>query len=320
MKVVVLANCSAGQISSKKQALLESISAAMRDAKIEAEVHAIPHNRLEAEAKAAAASSADVVVAGGGDGTVRTVASALAGTKKPFGVLPLGTLNHFAKDMGIPLDLAEAARVIAAAKLSAVDVGMVNDHLFINNSSLGIYPRAVLDRELYRRQHGLSKWTAMTIAMIETFRRFPLVNVRLEVGQRTITRKSPLVFVGNNEYQLDLLKIGKRMCLDNGELSLYITNTQTRWGMLALTVRAIFGHLKQSRDFEAICLNQCWIETRRRHLHVAIDGDVITLRPPLHYRIWPGALYICTSPIENEPSEVANNLVNESSPLEPLSR
>jgi diacylglycerol kinase family enzyme len=301
MNAVVLANCAAGRLSAKTQALLDSISAALQAADIDADVRAVPHDRLEAEAKAAAASSADVVVAGGGDGTVRTVASALAGTEKTLGVLPLGTLNHFAKDISIPLDLAEAAQVIAAGNVSAIDVGVVNDHVFINNSSLGVYPRVVLERDLHRRRWGLSKWTAMAISVIKTFRRFPLVHVRLEANEQTITRKSPLVFVGNNQYQLDLLKIGKRACLDNGELSLYITNTQTRWGMLALTVRAVFGRLKQSRDFEAVCLKQCWIESRRHRLHVAIDGDVIKLRPPLHYRIWPGALRVCTPPIESEP-------------------
>ena len=227
-----------------------------------------------------------------------TVASALVahGRSIPLGVLPLGTLNHFAKDLGLPLTLAEAAGVIGQANVSEVDVGMLNDRVFINNSSLGVYPRLVLERDSHRGRFGLGKWPAMLLAILKTFRRFPMVSVRIETPDRVIRRKSPLVFVGNNEYQLDLLKVGARKCLNGGNLALYVTNAQSRWGMLCLSVRALFGRLNQARDFEAICLDECWIETRRRRLHVALDGEVIKLHPPLHYRILPGALRVFLPP------------------------
>jgi diacylglycerol kinase family enzyme len=159
-------------------------------------------------------------------------------------------------------------------------------------------------RESTRRK-GISKWTAMLLAVLKTFRRFPLVRVRLETDQDALVRKTPLVFVGNNEYQLDLLKVGKRTCLDGGNLSLYVANTQSRWGVMALTLRALFGRLRQSRDFEERCVTQCWIESRRKKLHVALDGEVLKLHPPLHYRIWPGALRVAVSVIESsETSDV----------------
>ena len=106
-------------------------------------------------------------------------------------------------------------------------------------------------------------------------------------------RKTPLVFVGNNCYQLDLFNIGTRNCLDRGELSLYVANAQTRWATFKLAVRAMCGYLKQARDFEIFSLANCTIEARRHHLHVAADGEILTLAPPLHYSIRPAALRVC---------------------------
>ena len=100
----------------------------------------------------------DVIVAGGGDGTIHTIAAVLAGTGVPLGILPLGTLNHFAKDLGIPMELHDAVDVVAAARGVNVDVGEVNGIVFINNSSIGVYPYMVLDRERLRRRRRLQKW------------------------------------------------------------------------------------------------------------------------------------------------------------------
>jgi diacylglycerol kinase family enzyme len=214
----------------------------------------------------------------------------------PLGVLPLGTLNHFAKDLNIPLALTEAAGVIAANHRAAVDIGQVNDRFFINNSSLGMYPHAVLVRDAQRKSNGPWKWAAMTRAAIKVFRRFPMVQVRLTSQNTSASRKTPMVFVGNNRYQLDGLRVGTRERVDRGELCLHVANTQTRWGMLKLALRAAVSRLQEARDFESHCLSEFWIETRRHRLHVALDGEVVKLPPPLHYRVWPKALWVCVPP------------------------
>jgi diacylglycerol kinase family enzyme len=293
MKVIVLLNRGAGTVVSASAAkTMAAVTDAMAAAGIEAELQSVPHTHLAIKARAAAGSDADVVVAGGGDGTVNTVAAVLAGSTKPLGVLPLGTLNHFARDLGLPLDLAGAAAVIAARHTAAIDVGRVNDSVFINNSSIGLYSRTVLVREAHRRR-GWSKWLAMGLAMLKVFRRFPMLEVRLTTDEAAIRRRTPLVFVGNNLYEFDLFTAGTRGCLRAGELGLYIANTQSRWGIVRLAIRAGLGRLKQSRDFELSCQKEMWIETRKRALRVALDGEVVTLRPPLHYRTWPGALQVC---------------------------
>ena len=124
-----------------------------------------------------------VVVAGGGDGTISAVASVVAGTGVALGVLPLGTLNHFAKDLGIPLDTGAAVRAIAAKHTIEVDVGVVNGRVFINNSSLGLYPHIVRDRENQQRRLGRGKWYALAWATLTAFRRSRLLNVRLSLDE-----------------------------------------------------------------------------------------------------------------------------------------
>jgi diacylglycerol kinase family enzyme len=298
MKVIVLLNCDAGTVVSALGETTESaVAHTMAAAGIDADIRCVARNQLAAQARKAAASDADVVVAGGGDGTVNTVAAAVAGTDKRLGVLPLGTLNHFARDLGLPLDLAGAVAVIAAGHTVSVDVGRVNHSVFINNSSIGMYSRVVLVREAQRRR-GWSKWLAMGLAILKVFRRFPLLEVRLATGEAAIRRLTPLVFVGNNCYEFDLFTVGTRNCLCAGELGLYIANTQSRWGIVRLAIGGALGRLKQSRDFELSCQKELWIESRKRALHVALDGEIVTLRPPLHYRTWPGALQVCVLPTD----------------------
>jgi diacylglycerol kinase family enzyme len=247
------------------------------------------------EAKAAIESGVAAVVAAGGDGTINAVASAVAGTQTPLGVLPLGTLNHFAKDLGLPLDLNDAVRVIADGNARRVDVGRLNDRLFLNNSSLGVYARALIGRDA-RRDRGVRKWPAMFRAALRTFWRSPMVHVRLDTAGQSVERKTPLVFIGNNQYLLDLMKVGARDRLDAGELSLYIATTTTRCGMLKIMVRAALGLLEQSRDFETQTVGAVAIESSRRHLPVAIDGEIVSMTTPLRYSIWPRALSVLVGP------------------------
>ena len=294
MKAIVLLNQTAGTLATvADQNGDELVAAAMSKAGIDAEIRVLPGDQLRAAAEEAVKRPVDVVVVGGGDGTLSTVAGVLVDTPMPLGVLPLGTLNHFAKDLGIPGDLEGAVRVIAAGNVRPVDVGSVNDRVFINNSSLGLYPMMVRNREAHQSRNGSNKWFAMIVAMAKVFRRFPLVNVRLTTDETQVVRKTPLVFVGNNCYQLDLFNIGSRACLDAGELSLYVANAQTRWGIVKLTFRAMLGMLEQSRDFETFCLSNCLIETHKKQLHVAVDGEVIKLKTPLQYRVRAAALRVC---------------------------
>jgi diacylglycerol kinase family enzyme len=222
------------------------------------------------------------VVAGGGDGTLNAVASALVGTEVALGVLPLGTLNHFAKDLCIPLDLASAVHTIRAGWTRRVDVGEVNGHIFLNNSSLGLYPRLVRHRTKQQERLGRGKWPAFLWAALTLFQRYPFLQVRLCLEGQALVRRTPFVFIGNNVYQLDLFNLGARACLDAGAFSVYVTHRTGRLGLLLLAVRALFGRLHTATDFDHWCIPEVRIDTRdasaRGHRRRSEgDGDAATL-------------------------------------------
>ncbi|AXA91657.1 diacylglycerol kinase family protein [Massilia sp. YMA4] len=243
-------------------------------------------------ARAAVARGVPIVAAGGGDGTVNAVASALVGTATSFAVLPLGTLNHFAKDLGIPLGLDEAIATIARGQRRQVDVGDVNGRVFLNNSSLGLYPDIVRDREKQQRRLGRGKWLAFCWATLAALRRFPFLSIRLRVGTEEHARRTPFVFIGNNEYLMQGLNIGERATLDRGQLSLYVAQRPTRRGLLRFACHALLGRLGMSRDFDVLLAREFEIDTRRKLIRVATDGEVTLMAPPLRYRSRPGALTV----------------------------
>ena len=243
-------------------------------------------------ARRAVRDNCEPVIAGGGDGTINAVASTLIGTQRTLGVLPLGTLNHFAKDLHIPLDLEGAARVCREGHAAQVDVGEVNGRIFHNNSSLGLYPTIVRHREQQQQRLGRGKWPAFFWALLTVLRRYPFLSVRLSVDDREMSRRTPFVFIGNNEYEMENFNLGARSCIDKGQLSLYVAQRTGRLGLLRLALGALFGGLRNQQDFDSVCTKEIWIETRHSRLRVATDGEVTMLDTPLHYRVRPGALRV----------------------------
>jgi diacylglycerol kinase family enzyme len=295
VKATVLLNASAGSSAvSETSVMVSRVREAFARTHLETEISAISHEGLPAAARRAVASHADVLVLGGGDGTLSAGAAALAGNRKPLGILPLGSFNHFAKDVGIPLDLDEAVATIERGHVTEVDVGAVNDRVFLNNSSIGLYPSAVAQREELRHQHGGGKWPAMLNACVDVFRRFPLLDVTLQADDRAVSLTTPFVFVGNNRYEMSLFSLGKRASLQDGELSVYLTRNAGRMGLLRLAFRALLGRLEQDRDFRSVMLPEVEIRTRRHALRVSLDGEVARMASPLRYTIRPRALRVLT--------------------------
>ncbi len=291
-RCVVVLNASAGSAGGEDVA--ERLRAALSAAGAEAQIRASTGD-LGAVARAAAEDHAvDVVVAAGGDGTVSAVAGALAGSDTPLGVLPLGTLNHFAKDLGIPADLEGAARVIASGAPRRVDVAEVNGRVFVNNSSIGVYPHAVRERERARRRLGrwLGKGLAMAWAALRVLVRLRPLSVRIRWSGGAGPRRTPFVFVGNNRYDTALVATQRREALDRGILGVYVATAPTRLGLLRLAARALVDKVDPGRDVEALEVASLAIESHHRRLAVSVDGEVIALRPPIRYRIRPGALRV----------------------------
>jgi YegS/Rv2252/BmrU family lipid kinase len=237
-----------------------------------------------------AASRHDVLVAAGGDGTVSAIAAVAVATGAPLGVLPMGTLNHFAKDVGLPLDLDGAVKVITAGHVRRLDVGDVNDRVFINNSSVGLYPRMVWEREAEQRL-GRRKWTAFAIAMLKTWRDYRTIAARLDADGSTTVVRTPFIFVGNNQYTAEGFRLGGRSRLDGGRLSIFVAPECGRFEMLSLPVRAISGRLRSdSVPFVGFHAETVTVEVMQRRASVALDGEVVMMSPPLVYRVRPGAL------------------------------
>ncbi|MBV1703162.1 MAG: diacylglycerol kinase family lipid kinase [Hyphomicrobiales bacterium] len=240
---------------------------------------------------AEARASGGLVVAGGGDGTIAAVAAALVGSDAVLGVLPMGTLNHFAKDLGIPLQLEAAVHTLFTGKVVRVDVGDVNGHIFLNNSSIGFYPRIVQERRREQRQ-GRNKWIALAQATALIFRKSRSLHVELagDDGDRQ-AYDTPFVFVGNNRYNLAGLEIGTRAVLDGGKLWICAAPHAGRFALVGLAVGALLGFVKDA-DLAAFETGQIDIHMRRTHVQVATDGEVNVMRTPLHYRSRPGALRV----------------------------
>jgi len=290
MKVVVILNQASGALS--VQANREILLGALRDADLEAIVVTVSDGgEIESAVRPHLDSDCQAVVAAGGDGTINAVAAILVGTGMSLGVIPGGTLNHFAGDLQIPNDLTEAIKVLKTGVTKLVDVGTVNGRIFLNNSGLGLYPEMVMKREEIRK-HGFRKATALLMASALTLLRFPLLRVRLEVNGRVIQRFTPFVFVGNNPYEVDGLQFGMRPRVDSGTLCVWVAHRTRRFGLLRAVFQMAFKGLRGVRELDVLTSREVVITPRRKIVPVSIDGEVFKLRTPLQYQIRPSALRV----------------------------
>lgn len=293
MRTLVLINEKAGSFRECRHSVTEMrLRQYFLQLGVDAEVKILRGNCIRTEAEAGVRAGLDAVVAGGGDGTVNTVASCLVGTKVALGVLPLGTFNHFAKDLRIPLDFEAALENIARGRHHTIDVGEVNNHIFINNSSIGLYPHIVRRREGLRAKLGIDKFRAMVYAAATIFKRFPIFQIRVDIDGHETRLKTPFVFVGNNEYAMDFFNLGTRSRLDQGQLCLYTTNCTGRTCLLRLAIRLLFNSLEQAKDFDSRLVEELLLDTKRKKLRVSLDGEVVRMKPPLRYRIRRAALQV----------------------------
>jgi diacylglycerol kinase family enzyme len=231
-------------------------------------------------------SGAPRVVVGGGDGTLGGAAAVLADTPTALAMLPLGTRNHLAGQLGIPLDLDEAAAVAAGGQRKRIDLGAAGQRVFVNNASFGLYTRFVRERD---RQSG-PKWLKSLPATWHVLRHMRAQRFALTIDGEPRELTTPLLFVGNNQYSIDAGHLGEREALDDGELSLYAVAAQARSGLIGFALRALVGLARPERDFvecasagEITIEGQGWIEG-------ALDGELQWLQLPLTLRSMPNAL------------------------------
>jgi YegS/Rv2252/BmrU family lipid kinase len=288
---IVLINRGGGTASADPQ-IADKVSAALQAAGVAARVELIDGGECEDRCRTAAERGDPLVIVGGGDGTISAAASALAGTGTALGILPLGTLNHFARDLGIPNDLAAAAALIAGGTDRRVDVAEMNGQLFINNSAIGIYPLMVLDRDLQRKRLGRSKRLAMVVASLRTLARFHHQRLTLTINDDQARVDTPLLFVGNNDYRLDLGGAGRRDSIEDGRLCVMVMRTKTRVGLIAATVRALLNRSRPDDMVRIDGVEHLRVASSRSGLTISLDGEVVRAAPPLDYRICKQALRV----------------------------
>lgn len=235
-------------------------------------------------------SDLDAVVAGGGDGTILTAILAGLGRDKPLGIVPLGTLNLLARDLGLPLDPVRAAALIATGHTAAIDLGEVNGLPFAVWASLGMHPVIVHRRDKLQKG-GLKKWPAFALAALRAFRRYPLVTVTLsrDAEMRTVT--TPLLVISNNVWNEQAIP-PRRQSLDDGKLEVHIAKVHTRLGLLGLAAAALFGFWRVGRLLETFTADEVRVVSRKRRVMVSLDGEVTVLHSPMVFRLRPKALTI----------------------------
>src|SRR4051794_19274737 len=289
--VTVLINRGGGAASADPK-IGDKVVQALKDAGVEAKVELVGGGECAIRCRAIAERGDEMLVVGGGDGTISAAASALVGTETLLGILPLGTLNHFARDLGIPTRLEEAAALIGSRPERQVDVAQMNDRIFVNNSAIGLYPLLVVDRDSQRRNLGRPKAMAMVIASVRTLVRFGHQRLTLTVNDREGQVDTPLLFVGNNDYRMDLPAAGQRESLDDGQLCVLVMRKKTRRSFIAASVRALFNRSRADDMVRLDGVERLRVSSRKRSLAVSLDGEVVRAEPPLDYRIRHKALRV----------------------------
>jgi len=289
--ITVLLNRHGGALAADPK-LAARVEDALTAAGLDIDLELLSGGECAVRAKAIAERGAKLVVVGGGDGTISAAASALAGTKTALGILPLGTLNHFARDLGIPTDLQEAAKLIASRKERRVDVAEMNGRIFINNSAIGLYPLMVRDREFQQEQLGRNKKLAMIVASLRTLVRFRHQRLTLTVNDEKARVDTPLLFVGNNDYRVDLGAPGQRDSVEDGRLSVFVMRKKTRAGFIAASVRALLNRARPDDMVQLEDVQRLRVASSRGALAVSLDGEVVREAPPLDYKIRRKALRV----------------------------
>ncbi|MFZ0454525.1 MAG: diacylglycerol kinase family protein [Ignavibacteriaceae bacterium] len=292
MKVILLLNKNSGRFKKERNCFTEKkIKDVFNWFNIETELIELNNIDISEILKPKLNSSIDAVVAVGGDGTVSTAAAILSSHEIPLAILPAGSLNHFAKDLNIPFEIEKVAEYLSAGKTSKVDAGEVNGKIFINNSSIGFYPKVVRKR-MENQKPGSSKWTAMAEAVLNAFKNYPLLEVNLVSGNKKVHCETPFIFIGNNEYYMDILNLGKREKLNEGFLSIYYPNSNDKYSMFRFAFLALINKLNKPEDFTTMLTKELRLDIPRPSIEIALDGELHKFTPPLEYKILPGCLNV----------------------------
>lgn len=289
--ITVIVNTSGGTASALGDKLETTVREAFAGSAID--LHLIEGKDIAATVKRVAGRR--VVAIGGGDGTQGSAAAAFAHSETAQAVLPLGTRNHLAKQLGMPADLAEAAKVAQNGKIETIDLAKGGERVFVNNASIGLYTRLVRERD---KRWG-PKWLGTIPAAWIVLRTLRAKALHLTIDGKAERVVTPLLFIGNNRYSLDAGSVGERVSLSDGVLSLFVVARLGPLALIGFAFRALIGRADGERDFCALAdANEVVIEGRGA-IDVAFDGEVERMALPLTFTIMPGALRVVVPKDDN---------------------
>ncbi|GGC55651.1 diacylglycerol/lipid kinase family protein [Chelatococcus reniformis] len=287
--VAVVINKSSGSLIGTP--LADRIAQHLAEAGVDATL--VPDDRpLPARVEAALAVGADAVVVGGGDGTIACAAQLLYGRDVALGIIPLGTMNLLAKDLGIPLDPATACRALADGGVRQIDVGTVNGHVFLCNSVLGIPSRLARLRERERGRMGPAAYWRLAVAGARAFGRYPSLRIAIDMGDGPRRVRTWALAVASNDYDEGVGQIMSRSKLDDGELAVYVTGPFGIWRIMRLALGMAIGNWRKTPGLERYRTAGLSVHSRRSSLRLMNDGEILRLPPPLEYRIRQRALSV----------------------------
>ncbi len=305
--VALLWNDASGWDAKGKQR--KAIESVLNSGDIRLDVRRVADGRqLHELNKSLVSAGTDVLVAAGGDGTINAAASALVYQPASLGVIPAGTLNHFARDLRIPLDPEEAAQLILTGNTMEVDAAEVNGRVFINNSVLGLFPSYRSTKEAWERRGFGATAFRRTIARLagalRVFWNLPHLSLTFETAEGVRTLRTPFVLIGNNEHRMQGFALGRRKSLSDGDLWVYAMRPCTRWGLLKTLAGLLLGRISRSSVFHVLRTSHLRIDAKPRRIGVGVDGEMVRMIAPLQYRSLPHALRVITPiPINNDSAE-----------------
>jgi diacylglycerol kinase family enzyme len=282
-----------------KLALTEEIETAFTAHGWKVEFVLTSRHDLRRRTQQAVAEAPGAIVVVGGDGTINTVASACVEVNRPLGLLPAGTFNFAARNLGVPTEVSEAVAVIVNGRVRQIDIGEINGRIFMCGAGLGLYARMLEQREQDKRRFGRSRVVAFFSGMRCLLRRHPLFRVELVADGQTQRHLTTTLFFGCNALQLEHFKaVAAAECPRHRKLAVLSLKLRSRWDVIVAAWAALIGRLDAVEITNAFCASTVRVQTRRRVLKLGIDGEIVRLRSPLDVTLRLGALQVFAPAVE----------------------
>jgi len=251
---------------------------------------------IATRAAAAAEREQGAVVVAGGDGTINCVAEATLQTGRPFGIVPQGTFNYSSRAHGIPLDTEKATRALLDARLEPMQVGLVNDRIFLVNASVGLYPEILQERETYKRQYGRKRHIALWAGVRTLMRSHDQLTLEIEHDQQREVIRTPTLFVGNNPLQLERVGLSEADAIDRHRLAAVIVKPTGTAALLWLALRGALGRLGEAEHVRDFAFKRMTVRAARRgalrQVKVATDGEIHMMKAPITFAVAPRPLML----------------------------